>query len=63
MASLDWYVKTYGKRGRKLYNAFHQAYRATRRKQMRAYFKGYRAKKKTGGLCKSGLLHSSGSGV
>jgi hypothetical protein len=46
MASLDWYQKKYGKRlGRKKYNGYHLAYRMTRRKQLQAYFKAYRARK------------------
>jgi hypothetical protein len=52
MASLGWYQKKFGKRlGRKKYNAYHLAYRMTRRKEQRAYFKGWRARKSAPSAC------------
>ena len=46
MASLAWYIRKFGKTaGRKEYNAYHRAYRKTRRKKMSTYFKEYRGRK------------------
>jgi hypothetical protein len=55
MASLGWYQKKFGKRaGRKKYNAYHQAYRNTRKLKLRAYFKAYRVRKTASKLSTGG---------